>query len=353
MRNVASSVRDSGQSGQAPDLQLLIDSTPGLIHTALPDGYIDFFNETWLKYVGRALEDLQGWKWTAAIHPDDVEGIVEKWRASLASGEPFLYETRVLRADGEYRWMLHHKIALRDDHGKIVKWYGSSIDIEERKRAEERIRSDERELRQLIDYLPQHVMVLDADGRLLHANQMVLDYIGRTLKDMQEADSRERIERDIHPDDLERAQRERQAGISNGAAFEIERRVLGKNGEYRWFLFRYRPLIDEAGRVARWFLTATDIEDRKLTEERLRHENVALREEIDKTSMFEEIVGNSPALQAVLSRVSKVAPTDSTVLVAGETGTGKELVARAIHRRSNRASRAFVSVNCAAIPRDL
>ncbi len=103
----------------------------------------------------------------------------------------------------------------------------------------------------------------------------------------------------------------------------------------------------------RWYIAYTDIEDRKRAEERLQQENVALREEIDKTSMFEEIVGASPALTAVLSRVSKVAGSDSTVLITGETGTGKELVARAIHRRSRRASRAFVAVNCAAIPRDL
>src|SRR5215470_7385498 len=122
---------------QAPDLQLIIDSTPSLIHTGQPDGYLDFFNQTWLKYVGRTLEQLQGWKWTAYIHPDDVEGIVTRWRESLASGEPFLHECRVLRADGEYRWMLHHKVALRDQAGQIVKWYGSSIDIEDRKRAEE------------------------------------------------------------------------------------------------------------------------------------------------------------------------------------------------------------------------
>jgi transcriptional regulator with GAF, ATPase, and Fis domain len=104
------------------------------------------------------------------------------------------------------------------------------------------------------------------------------------------------------------------------------------------------------GRVARWFVTATDIEDRKQEEEGIRKENIALREEIVKTSMFEEIVGTSPALQAVLDRVAKVAPTDSTVLITGETGTGKELIARAIHQRSTRSARAFVSVNCAAIP---
>src|SRR5271157_4069389 len=124
---MAPSGHASGLAGPALDLQVLIDSAPALIHTALPDGNLDFFNQTWLKYVGLSLEDLQGWKWTAAIHPEDVEAIVDKWRASLASGEPFLHEARVRRADGEYRWMLHHKIPLRDEHRKIVKWYGSSI----------------------------------------------------------------------------------------------------------------------------------------------------------------------------------------------------------------------------------
>jgi formate hydrogenlyase transcriptional activator len=105
--------------------------------------------------------------------------------------------------------------------------------------------------------------------------------------------------------------------------------------------------------MTRLYLASTDIHDRKTAEERLRQENVALREEIDKASMFEEIIGTSPALKTVLSRISKVAPSDSTVLITGETGTGKELVARAIHRRSARGPRPFVSVNCAAIPRDL
>jgi formate hydrogenlyase transcriptional activator len=113
------------------------------------------------------------------------------------------------------------------------------------------------------------------------------------------------------------------------------------------------PLKDEQGQITRWYSTATDIEDRKQAEEGIRTENIVLREEIDKTSMFEEIVGVSAPLQSVLTDVSKVAPTDSTVLITGETGTGKELVARAIHKRSGRSARAFVGVNCAAIPSSL
>jgi transcriptional regulator with GAF, ATPase, and Fis domain len=133
----------------------------------------------------------------------------------------------------------------------------------------------------------------------------------------------------------------------------LEVRLRKSDGSYRWFLARYNPVRDNKRQVMRWYFACTDIEDRKQAEDRLRSENVALREEIDKASMFEEIVGTSPALKSVLSRISRVAPSDSTVLITGETGTGKELVARAIHRMSDRASRAFISVNCAAIPRDL
>src|SRR5271168_1587274 len=110
---------------------------------------------------------------------------------------------------------------------------------------------------------------------------------------------------------------------------------------------------DEKGKVKYWYVLLTDIEDRKKAEERLQQENLALREEVDHASMFEENVGTSPALRTVLSSISQVAQSDSTVLISGETGTGKELIARGIHRRSNRAARAFISVNCAAIPRDL
>ena len=211
--------------------------------------------------------------------------------------------------------------------------------------SEEKIRQSERELRQIVDFAPQQVAVVGPDRSRLYVNQATLDYFGFTLEEWRSSDS----DKFVHPDDRERLMREAQTEFSNGVPYDSEVRFLRKDGTYRWFLLRRNPLRDEQGRVVRWYLAATDIEDRKQAEQRLQIENVALREEIDRASMFEEIVGTSPRLQMVLARLSKVAGTESTVLITGETGTGKELIARAIHKRSRRSGRAFISVNCAAL----
>jgi len=183
----------------------------------------------------------------------------------------------------------------------------------------------------------------------LYANRVALSYYGVTLDEWRQRNNGS----EVHPDDVDRIKAHIDRSLTTGAANELEMRLRAGDGTYRWFLVRSNPLSRRPGTARAVVHRMYDIEDRKRAEERLQEENVALREEIDKTSMFEEIVGASPALTAVLSRVSKVASSDSTVLISGETGTGKELVARAIHRRSRRASRAFVAVNCAAIPRDL
>jgi len=141
--------------------------------------------------------------------------------------------------------------------------------------------------------------------------------------------------------------------VATPAAYELEMRLRKGDGTYRWFLVRYNPLRDDQGQLIRWYLACTDIDDRKRIEDRMRNETIALREDLDRASMFEEIVGSSSALQSVLAQVAKVAQTDSTVLILGETGTGKELVARAIHKRSRRSTGAFIRVNCAAIPPSL
>lgn len=213
------------------------------------------------------------------------------------------------------------------------------------------MRRDETELRQILDFAPQYVTVLAADRDLtrLYANQMALDYLGFTLEEWRNSDRQEYV----HPDDWERVARETQDKVLRGLPHEFEVRIRGKDGKYRWFLRRRNPVRDEQGRLTRWYSTATDIDDCRQAGQRLRDENIALREEIDQASMFEEIVGSSAALRGVLSQVAKVAPTDSTVLILGETGTGKELIARAIHNRSNRSTRPFVRVNCAAIPQSL
>ncbi len=222
-------------------------------------------------------------------------------------------------------------------------------EITERRRVEEKLRLDERELRGIVDAIPQTINVLRPDGTPLYANRSLLEYTGFTMEEVRGPDF---LTRFFHPDDGVTLQQRREA-FSHGVPFENERRLRRRDGQYRWFLIRYHPLRDEQGGIIRWYATGMDIDDRKRAEERTRNENLALREDIDRSSMFEEIVGSSPALQRVLEQVAKVAKTDSTVLILGETGTGKELVARAIHKRSARSTRAFIRVNCAAIPPSL
>jgi formate hydrogenlyase transcriptional activator len=217
-------------------------------------------------------------------------------------------------------------------------------------KATEELKKSEAELRMIVDAIPQLVAVLTPDGRNIYANQALMEYTGLTREEVMANDLRGRI---FHPEDIERLRGERQQALARGVPFQNESRARRKDGQYRWFLFQYNPFQDQRGEVIRWYVTATDIEDRKKAEERTRKENLALREEIVRSSMSEEIVGSSDALSRVLAEVAKVAPADSTVLISGETGTGKELIARAIHERSHRAAKAFIAVNCAAIPQAL
>ena len=284
------------------------------------------------------------------VHPDDRDFVRQTHDHAIKEKTDFNVEHRLLMPDGAVKHVHAIGHALQTSSGDL-EFVGAGTDVTAAKLAEEKIRQSESELRQILDVAPQHVYVLgpDPDTTRLYVNQAALDYLGLTADEWRTCDRRKLF----HPDDWERARSEAQSKIAAGLPHEVEMRLLGKDGKYRWFLRRWNPLRDEHGRLTRWYVAGTDIEDRKAAEQRLQDENISLREELDKASMFEEIVGSSAALKKVLSRISKVAPTDSSVLITGETGTGKELVARAIHRRSRRSSHTFVSVNCAAIPRDL
>ena len=479
------------------EARFFIDSIPGLAWSASPDGSALSVNRRWLDYTGLTAEAATGWGWQVAIHPDDLSRMLEAYRNALDTGRPFDVEGRLRRADGEFRRFLFRGNPVLDESGKVVKWYGINIDLEERTRAEDALRASEETFRLIVNTIPGLVAVMNAEGGTELVNRRVLEYFGRTHDELKHWETTDAV----HPDDLPGVIAAWRNSVENGAPYEVEHRLRGADGVYRWFQCRGLPLRDGEGRIVRWHNLLTDIDDRKHAEaerslaeealrkseerwravfensaigvaltdlsgrflatnsayqkmlgytdeelgrltflelthedyresnwqlitelfegerrqfqiekqyrrkdgsliwvsnnvslvpgtksmprfimalsediteqhlasarleaafeeikrlkDRLHDENVALREEIDQAFMFEEIVGTSPVLRAVLSSVVKVAATDSTVLISGETGTGKELIARAIHRRSPRSDRAFISVNCAAIPPSL
>jgi formate hydrogenlyase transcriptional activator len=337
-------------------LRLIVDGVPGIVFTLNAAGEVEFVNRQFLEYTGKTSEELKNWTTSDLVHQDDLPRMVDTWRRAIETGQPPDHEIRSRRADGVYRWVHVRARPQRDAEGRIVRWYNLVTDIDDRKRAEgeltialkERAKS-EAELRAIIDAIPQLIVAIGADGNFLSTNQALLEYTGLTKEEV----GTERFREVFHPEDTDRLRDQREAALSGGLPFEYERRVRRRDGQYRWLLVQYNPLQDEQGKVIRWYATGTDIDDRKRAEERTRQENVALREQIDQVFMFEEIVGSSAALKSVLSSIVKVAPTDSTVMITGETGAGKELVARAVHKASRRAGQAFISVNCAAIPPSL
>jgi len=283
------------------------------------------------------------------VHPEDREFMRQGIQKMLADHLGFDFTKRIVRSDGNIRHVRCVGIPVGDEVNSRG-FIGTGMDVSEQEQLMQKLRQSEEDLRTITDSIRQPIVVLAPDGTMLYANRVALDNSGLTLDEVKEKGF---FLRTCHPDDVDRVLDTRGGGLSKGIAFDSEMRVLFKNGQYRWQLLQYNPLKDESGQIIRWYATATDIDDRKKTEERLRNENLVLREEIDRSSMFEEIVGSSKPMSQLLKKVEKVAPSDSTVLILGETGTGKELIARALHRRSKRASRAFVKVNCAAIPQSL
>jgi PAS domain S-box-containing protein len=281
----------------------------------------------------------------AVVHPEDRASVTAQIQELMARPRDFDFTKRIIRPDGAVRYV--RCVGVATGHGGRL--FGTGMDVTEQEELANALRKRESELQQMLDFAPQLVSVVGAAGDHIHINQMALAYLGVSLEEWKST----QLTDEVHPDDLERITCCKAEAEARGAAYELELRIRRHDGIYRWFLARFNPVRDDSGQVIRWYHACTDIEDRKRAEEQLRQENVTLREDIDQGTMFEEIIGTSGALQPVLTRVAKVARSQSTVMLTGETGTGKELVARAIHRRSSRGDRGFVGVNCAAIPRAL
>jgi PAS domain S-box-containing protein len=232
--------------------------------------------------------------------------------------------------------------------GAIV-FSGFLRDITERKRAEERIRQDEEELRSLIEGIPQLIWRAQPDGLIDYHNQRLLAYHGRTMEEVRGFGYANLI----HADDREKAVKAWRQAVSRGTPYENHSRLLGADGQYRWFLTRGLPLRDAQGHILAWYGTCTDIDEVTRLREQLEQQRDYLREEVKEARAFGEIIGKSEAIKKVMLQAEQVAGTSATVLLIGETGTGKELLARAIHNLSPRHARPMVALNCASLPATL
>ena len=286
-------------------------------------------------------------EYMALVHPEDREFVAQAIEKMLTDHHGFDFTKRIVRPDGTIRHV--RCVGVPAVHGEGEEFVGTGIDVTEQEHLTAALRKSEVELRQILDLAPQIIGVLGPGRERLYANRVALAYYGVTLEEWR----RRSFGPEVHPDDFDRVKTLVDRSVAHPAAYELEMRLRRGDGTYRWFLVRYNPLRDDQGRLIRWYLACSDIDDRRRAEDRMRNETIALREDLDRASMFEEIVGSSPALQRVLAQVAKVAQTDATVLILGETGTGKELLARAVHKRSRRATGAFIGVNCAAIPPSL
>ena len=347
------------------DLRLIVDTIPGLVAIMTAEGEVELVNQQILDYFGRTLEELKQWGTSDAVHPDDLPAVAAAWRRSVETGTPYQFEHRVRRADGVYRWFLSRGMPFRDLQGRIVRWYNLLTDIEERKHSEERLRRSEADLLEAQSLSRTGSWRHDLVSGALTISPEVFRIRG--VPPSQAPMTIEFFYRGIHPYDRARVQETYETAQANKAEFEADYRVVTPDGTVKYLHTIGHPVLSDSGNVVEYVGAGMDVTEQQLArmslesalaevqrlKNRLEDENLALREEVDHASMFEEIVGASAPLQAVLSHVSKVAPTDSTVLICGETGTGKELVARAIHKRSRRSDRAFLAVNCAAIPPSL
>jgi formate hydrogenlyase transcriptional activator len=327
-----------------------LEMVPALAWRSFPDGAREFHTRRWHEFTGLSAEEARDWGWTKVVHPEDLDRLMREWSAIKSSGKGGTLEARVRRFDGTYRWFMIRVEPFYNDLGEIESWYGCNTDIDDRKHAEEQLRQGEYQLSTVVDAIEELICVILPDESLIYVNQHMRDYTGCGMREVQEGVFRQKV---FHPDELAAMAQGRRDGINRGISFYLEQRVRRHDGEYRWFRINYSPLRDTENRIVRWYTTGMDVHEARLASTRLQNENLALREDLTRESMFEEIVGSSPAMQRVLAHVGRVAPLDSTVLILGETGTGKELIARAIHTRSSRSSKAFIRVNCAAIPPSL
>jgi PAS domain S-box-containing protein len=228
-----------GPPEKAEDIRLVVDTIPGLVWSARPDGSAEFFNQRWLEYTGLSTEQALDWGWKVAIHPDDLPRMLEIFHGALSLGRSFEFEGRFRRWDGEFRWFLIRGSPLLDESGKVVKWYGTNTDLEDRKRAEDALRVSEQSFRLIVDCIAGLVAIMTSTGEVQPANRQVLDYFGKTVEELKGWSTSDAV----HPDDLPGVVSAWRHSVETASPYDVDHRLRGADGVYRWFhargLLRY------------------------------------------------------------------------------------------------------------------
>ncbi|QFY62950.1 PAS domain-containing protein (plasmid) [Rhizobium grahamii] len=266
------------------EARVVLESIPAGIGVIGVTGEVEAINGPLLRYYGRSLEELRQWGSTNVVHPDDMPRMLDAVDRAVTLGEPYDLEVRLRRADGVHRWFQVTGSPLRDDDGRIVRWYALHVDIDDRKRAEQALADRERESRFIVDGIAGMIAIFSPEAKLIGGNQQIIDYFQRPIAELDNWATNGIT----HPDDLQVCIDSFMEAIVTGEPYDYETRFQRHDGVWRWFQLRGLPLRDAEGQIVRWYGLLTDIDDRKRTEEQLRRSEAFLADaqRLSKTGSF-------------------------------------------------------------------
>ncbi|PLT87619.1 PAS domain-containing sensor histidine kinase [Sinorhizobium medicae] len=247
------------------DFQRIVDSIPVPVAVTTPSGDVEALNNPALEYFGRTLEELKDWKATEVVHPEDLQATIEDQLNAHLAGTFYNVESRHLRHDGMYRWHNVLGLPLRDVNGTILRWFHLLVDVDDRKRAELELAAREREARVVLESIPAGIGVIGIGGEVEAINGPLLRYYGRTLEELRDWGSTDVV----HPDDMPRMIDAVDRAVALGQPYDLEVRLRRADGVHHWFQVTGSPLIDDEGKIVRWYALHVDIDDRKRAEEAL------------------------------------------------------------------------------------